>query len=330
MTLSWGIIGCGDVAEHKGGPALYRVGGSELVAVMRRRGDLAADFAKRHGAKRHYDKVEDLIADPEVNAVYVATPPNVHSEQTIMAARGGKHVLCEKPMAMNSEEAGDMIAACREAGVQLMIAYYRRRFDAVLKIKELIDSGSIGRPIKARLEVDSRYEAPVEEKAVWRFDPAIGGGGLLMDVGSHGIDLLHFWLGNVRETAAFIATVEHDIEVENSSSLILAFENSVQAVVTVNQNVDRSRSTLEVTGTEGRIALIGGLACRGVVFESDKGEKTFDLPPTDITHFGIVEDLVEAVRSGRENCVPGEEGVKTTKVLDAASRASARRCVVNV
>ncbi len=126
MNLRWGIIGCGNVAETKGGPALYGVEGSELVAVMSRSAEKGADFAQRHGARRHYTSVADLLSDDEVDAVYVATPPHLHAEQTVLAAEAGKHVLCEKPMALTVAECETMVAACRDAGVELWIAYYRR------------------------------------------------------------------------------------------------------------------------------------------------------------------------------------------------------------
>ena len=330
MVLSWGIIGCGDVAERKGGPALYQAADSELVAVMRRDKAKAAGFAERHGARRHYERVEDLLSDPEVNAAYVATPPHVHAEQTIQAAQAGKHVLCEKPMAMNVAEAEAMIRACAANGVQLMVAYYRRRFPSVLKIKELLHQEAIGRPIMADVQIAAGYSPPGTESKQWRMDPKIGGGGLLMDLGSHAVDLLHFWLGDVCDVAAFVDTVAYDVEVENSSSVILRFRNEAQATVRVNHNVGMRRNAIELVGTSGRIELLGGLACNGVALEASGETQTFDLPAPQPTHLGIVENLVASIRNGEPNCVTGEEGLKTTHVLAAAYESSARRCVVAV
>jgi len=131
MALQWGIIGCGNSADFKGGPALYNAAGSELVAVMRRDAEKAADFATRHGVKRHYCRVEDVLADEQVNAIYIATPPHLHAEQTIQTAQAGKHVLREKPMAMNVAECQRMIQACKEARGQLCVAYYRRYWSVI-------------------------------------------------------------------------------------------------------------------------------------------------------------------------------------------------------
>lgn len=142
--VRWGIIGCGDVTEVKSGPALQKVAGSELVAVMRRNGSLAEDYARRHGVAKWYDDANALIHDPDVNAIYVATPPGHHHEYTLMAAKAGKPVYVEKPMARNHGECLEMIAACEEAGVPLFVAYYRRGLPKFVQIKELLDSGVLG------------------------------------------------------------------------------------------------------------------------------------------------------------------------------------------
>ena len=125
-TIRWGIVGVGDVTEVKSGPALQKANNSELVAVMRRTGHLAKDYAQRHGVPKWYDDAEALIDDPDVDAVYVATPPSSHKEYTIMAAEAGKPVYVEKPMALNYAECQQMLDACRSAGVPLFVAYYRR------------------------------------------------------------------------------------------------------------------------------------------------------------------------------------------------------------
>src|SRR5687768_17696565 len=121
--IRWGIIGCGDVTEVKSGPALQNAEHSRLVAVMRRTGSLARDYAERHGVPRWYDDADALIGDPEVDAVYVATPPDSHKDYTLRAARAGKPVYVEKPMALNFAECQAMVQACRDAGVPLFVAF---------------------------------------------------------------------------------------------------------------------------------------------------------------------------------------------------------------
>ena len=136
--IGWGIIGCGDVTEVKSGPGFQKANNSELVAVMRRNDELAKDYARRHNVPRWYDDAEKLINDPDVNAVYVATPPSNHKQYTLMAAEAGKPIYVEKPMALNAKECSEMIEACKTAGVPLFVAYYRRALERFLKIKELI------------------------------------------------------------------------------------------------------------------------------------------------------------------------------------------------
>src|SRR6478672_8915623 len=142
--VRWGIIGCGNVTEVKSGPAFQKIENSELVAVMRRTGELAKDYAERHNVPKWYDDANLLINDPDIDAVYIATPPGAHKEYTIKAAKAGKIVYVEKPMARNVVECQEMIAACKEAGVPLYVAYYRRAQPRVLKIKELLEKNAIG------------------------------------------------------------------------------------------------------------------------------------------------------------------------------------------
>src|SRR6056297_2877555 len=174
--VKWGIIGCGDVTEKKSGPAFSRVPGSELVAVMRRDGAKAEDYARRHGVPRWYDRSEDLINDPEVNAVYVATPPAFHRDFTLQVATAGKPIYVEKPMALNSVQCDEMVAACRQAGVPLFVAYYRRALPRFLKIRELVESGVLGTIDSFRILLRKPpSQADLEHRPSWRVDPTIAG-----------------------------------------------------------------------------------------------------------------------------------------------------------
>src|SRR5882672_3909851 len=156
-VVRWGIIGCGDVTEVKSGPALQRATGSALVAVMRRDRAKAEDYARRHGVARAYDDAAALIADPEVDAVYVATPPSSHQDYALAAAQAGKPVYVEKPMARSHAECRSMIDGCARADVPLFVAYYRRALPRFLKVKQLIDDGALG---EVRLVNVSLWQPP--------------------------------------------------------------------------------------------------------------------------------------------------------------------------
>jgi predicted dehydrogenase len=325
--VCWGIIGCGDVAENKGGPALYNVERSRLVAVMSRREAKARDFAHRHGASRCYSKVEDLLEDEEVNAVYVATPPSSHLAITAMAAQAGKHVLVEKPMAMTPDECKTMVEVCRESGVHLMVAYYRRFFPVVERIKRLIENGAIGQIVRARAQTASVYSPREDGERAWLKDPAIAGGGFLTDVGTHRLDLLIHILGRPREVAAFVDVHTLDIDVDDSSSLIIRFENGVHATAEFNWNIGTPIDEFEVCGTEGR------LVCRGMdagelELISEYGKKVFSFPAPRITHLHLVNHYVQYLLSETSNQLlesSGEEGMITTSLTEAAYLSSRQK-----
>jgi predicted dehydrogenase len=196
-TVNWGIIGCGDVTEHKSGPAFNLIEGSKLVAVMRRNATKAMDYAQRHNVPKWYTCVDDLIKDPDVNAIYVATPPDTHAKYTIAALNAGKPVYVEKPMALNFQQCQEMIAASEKNKQPLFVAYYRRALPGFLRVKELIDDGAIG---DIRLINISLYQAPKEQDfepadLPWRVDPEIAGGGYFFDLASHQLDYLDFLFG---------------------------------------------------------------------------------------------------------------------------------------
>ncbi|MCK4590577.1 MAG: Gfo/Idh/MocA family oxidoreductase [Candidatus Latescibacteria bacterium] len=322
MTLRWGIIGCGDVAEHKGGPALYGVEGSELVAVMRRDAAKAEDFARKHRAKRWYSNAEDLLNDPEINAIYVATPVHLHHTYTIQAAEAGKHVLCEKPMALNARQCREMIAACRESEVKLTIAYYRRTYSIVQKMKRLLEKGTIGEPMLMRINLTGYYNPP-DPNALgeWRTDPKVAGGGVMFDVGSHRLDVMVYLFGEVEKVSAFTETLHCGYRVEDSAVLSMKLANGMHGVANFNWNVGNSSDEFEIYGTEGKI-LARPLEGGHLEIYRGKQLKVFELPPPKITHWGLVENLVQAVDQEIPLICSGEDGVKTNLIMEAAYRSA--------
>jgi predicted dehydrogenase len=200
-TIKWGIIGVGDVCEVKSGPALQNVEGSELVAVMRRNAELAEDFAKRHGVPKWYSDADDLINDPEVNAIYIATPPSTHQYYALKAAAASKIVYVEKPMALTFAETHAMIEACKSANVPLYVAFYRRALPNFLKIKELLSEKVIGDVRFVNISLYQALKASlVGGSAVennWRSQPEIAGGGYFHDLACHQLDALDYLFGPI-------------------------------------------------------------------------------------------------------------------------------------
>lgn len=306
-TIRWGILGCGDVAEKKGGPALYKAAGSTLVAVMRRDREKAEDFARRHGAQRAYDTVEGLLADPDVDAVYIATPPHLHCEQTLLAAAAGKHVLVEKPMALDPTECANMIAACTQAGVSLNVAYYRRFWPKFQAVKSLLDSGAIGTPLGARLLLCTRAAS-----SGWRVDPQLAGGGHVVDVGSHRLDMLLFLLGDVVEVQSFAANRLRHHAAENDSVFILRFAQGVVASAGFHFHTQPPRDVLEIFGSEGTLTLD---SFDSPTFTVNGVEHRYETPSP--THLPLVQALVDSYRGTGLAPVPGDEGAKATTILSS-------------
>ncbi len=198
--IRWGIIGCGDVTEVKSGPAFNKVNQSKLVAVMRRNGAKAADYAQRHHVPKWYDDADQLINDPEVNAIYIATPPLSHEAYTIQALKAGKPVYVEKPMTLDAASAQRMTDTANKLKVKLCVAHYRRAQPMFLKIKALLDTHLIGDVRFVRLKMLQSPNPALVAKTTdnWRINPAISGGGLFHDLAPHQLDLMTYYFGAVR------------------------------------------------------------------------------------------------------------------------------------
>ena len=201
--VRWGILGCGNVCEVKSGPPLYKIEGSKLVAVMRRDLSLAKDFAHRHGVPKAYDNAEDVLKDPEVNAVYIATPPGTHLELAKLVAKYGKACYVEKPMARNLKETEELCNAFKEAKLPLYAAYYRRGQERFRYAREIVLSGKIGTVTSVIYKYcnNTHENGALAAASVggphppWRWNPEISGGGLIMDVGCHTLDIIDFIVG---------------------------------------------------------------------------------------------------------------------------------------
>lgn len=317
MAVRWGILGCGDVAEKKGGPALYKAEGSELVAVMRRDREKAQDFARRHGARRAYDHAEHLLADPEVDAVYIATPPHLHCEQTLAAARAGKHILVEKPMALNAAECDTMIAACRDAGVHLHVAYYRRFYPKFIAARKLVRENAIGEILGARLTMCAMSSA-----GGWRVQPEISGGGHFVDVGSHRIDMLIHLLGDVAEMSGYAENRLRHHAAENDVVLSLRMASGALVSAGFHFHTRPAQDALEIYGSEGTLSLdpFDGESLNLRSGEG-RGETHRWLTPSPV-HLPFVQalaDIYNGVAPPDAEHVTGEEGAKATRVMEAVS-----------
>ena len=255
-SLRWALIGAGDIVRKRVAPALIEAPHSELVAVSRARGELAAAFAAEVGARRWYRQWQDLVTDADVESVYVATPVYLHAAQTVAAAEAGKHVLCEKPMAMTAAECDRMIAACRAHGVTLGIAYYRRFYPAIVRVKEIIASGEIGQPVFAQLNAFEYFNPGPDHPRAWLLQPSVAGGGPMMDFGCHRIEVLLNLFGcTVGQAVGLSANVVFERQVEDTAAVLLRFDRGPCAAVAVTHASRARYDTLQVFGTRGAISV---------------------------------------------------------------------------
>jgi len=314
--VRWGIIGCGDVTEVKSGPAFARLPGSSLTAVMRRDAAKACDYAERHGVPRWTGDADEVLLADDVDAVYVATPPSSHAEYVLRAAAAGKPVYVEKPMAASAAEAEAMVAACASAGVPLFVAYYRRALPRFELVRERIASGAIGEPRLVAL--DLHVAAPASADGVgWRWDPAVAGGGMVMDLGSHALDLLDHWLGPVDTVHALQAVRLGWSSVEDQVVAVLGLSSGVQGTAMWGFNGASTRDSMTVFGSEGSVSV--PLLTEGpVTLESERGAREERAVPHP-TH--VQEPLIATVVDellGRGPACPstGASALRTQRVLD--------------
>lgn len=336
MSIVWGILGAGKIAERQMLTAIQQTPGQRLVAVMKRDLVQARTFAEQHGVPRAYDNSADLLADPEVSAVYVATPPHLHAENTRQAAEAGKHVLCEKPLALNSIEAQQMIDVCRINGVQLMVCYYQRFNTRHQQIKALLTDGAIGQVTAARFNF-SDYFPPTP--GYWHHTPTISGGGPLMDLGIHCIDLLRYFCGEVVEVTALIDTLAAESPVEDTATLLLKLRSGAQAVITSHwstANFEPQQSNgLEINGTLGTIqaAPLSAKDSSGSLrLITAAGVQDFGVAPGGMRpHVALIEDFARAISCGNPSPISGEEGLQGLRVVEAAyqSARTGRRILID-
>ena len=259
---------------------------------MRRNGDLAADYARRNQVPRWYDDADELINDPEVDAVYVATPPDSHREYAVRVARAGKPVYVEKPMARTAQECEEMISACDQAGVDLFVAYYRRAMPRFVTVKEILEQGRIG----ALRSVSIRNERPAPVGAGdegWRVDPEISGGGHFVDLGSHTLDLLDWLLGPVTYAAGVATNRGGRYRAEDLVTGVFEFGSGVEGVGTWNFDSFQAKDEIEIIGTAGELRF-SCFAEDPLRLLTARGEEHISAPYPETVQLPLIQAVVDA------------------------------------
>lgn len=253
-TIKWGIIGCGNVTEVKSGPAYKLTDGFELLAVMRRDLDKLKDYAKRHNIKKYYTNPDDLINDPEVDAVYIATPPDTHKLYALKVAEAGKICCIEKPMTPSYADSLVVYNTFNEKQIPLFVAYYRRSLPRFLKIKEWLKN----KEIEEVRHITWHYSKPasdldLSETYNWRTDSEIAPGGYFDDLASHGIDLFNFLLGDIKEAKGISLNQHKNYSSKDAITACWLHNNNITGSGTWNFDCHDSIDKVTIYGSDGRI-----------------------------------------------------------------------------
>lgn len=319
--VKWGIIGCGEVAEKKSGPAFQKVEHSELVAVMRRNTAKAQDFAKRHAVPFFYDTAEELLKHKDINAIYIATPPSSHLRYALKALKAGKNVYLEKPMALTFREAQRISDAVKRSSSKLTVAHYRRMLPAFRKVKELLVQNAIGKVIFADIQIlqsrNSTIIAHTDDN--WRLNPEVSGGGYFYDLAPHQLDLMYWYFGSFDKIVGFSNSNSGDKLVEDTVNGIISFDNGVhfRGVWNFSSSEENQKEECAIYGTEGSIRF--SFYGETVRMETKKGECVFDFRNPKHVQQPMIAAVTDYFMGKRDNPCTAEEGVDIMLALEKLS-----------
>ncbi len=314
-TIRWGIIGCGNVTEVKSGPGLQKATNSALVAVMRRNGALAQDYAARHNVPKWYTDAQALIDDPEVDAVYIATPPNAHKAYTLAVAKAGKPVYVEKPMALDFAECQAMIDACQQANVPLWVAYYRRRLPRFLKVKELIETGAIGAPRTVTVTFYRKWRPADPHNLPWRVLPEIAGGGLFVDLAAHTLDYLDYFLGPIQSVQGYATNQAGYYPAEDVVAGSFVFASGVYGTGIWSFSSYTNLDQTEIVGDKGKLTFTS-FTTDPIVLTTADGVTEFPIDNPPHIQQPLIQTIVDELNGMGQCPSTGESGARTSWVMD--------------
>lgn len=321
--VRWGILGVGDVCEVKSAPAMNKIEHSSLVAVMRRTGEKARDYAERHQVPKWYDNADELINDPGINTIYIATPPNAHEQLTQKAFAAGKPVYVEKPMARTSLECQSMIAASMKADLPLFVAYYRRALPNFLKIKELVDSSVIGdvRLVNIQLHKPKEPDLVANTDNNWRVKPEIAGGGYFYDLASHQLDFLDYLLGPVDAATGIAGNQSGQYEANDIVTGSFRFKNGVMGTgswcFTGGDSSDIDQTT--IVGSKGQITYPTFDGSYVVLDTDQNGRERFEFEHPKHIQQPLIQSVVNDLLGTGECPSTGVSGARTNWVMEQIS-----------
>jgi predicted dehydrogenase len=315
----WGMIGCGNVTEIKSGPAFYKTENSSLIAVMCRHIDSARNYATRHNIPYYYDDADQIISNPLINAVYIATPVKFHAPYAIHAMEAGKAVYLEKPMALNYKQCLDLKEVSDKTGSKLFVAYYRRSLDYFLKIKELIAENQIGDIIDVSLTLHNptRQEDYNSKKLPWRVMPEISGGGYFYDLACHQIDIMQFLLGQITIAEGYAENIAGLYPAEDTVHAKWILKSGVKGIGSWSFicNEKDKQDKIILTGTKGRIEF-STFNFTPIVLEVDHTIRTFDMKPPIHIQMPFIKTIINELTGRGVSDANLESAINTNRIME--------------
>ena len=346
MKVKWGVIGACGIADRRTIPeGIIPAKNAKLVALMDINKERLKEIAKKYKNVRCYTKEEDILKDREVEAVYIATPTYLHHKQVLLAARAKKDILLEKPIAMNLNQAEEIISICKENKAKLTLGYMMRYHSYHRKIKEMLEEGKLGKLIMGRAQLTCWYP-PI--KGAWRQELSLGGGGSLIDMGTHCIDLLEMLMGKVVEVCSYTGNLVQDYPVEDTAVVLLKFETGALGVIDNHFNIPdaSSENRLEIYGSKGSILAKGtiGQDSSGYMVQRIEKEKKgykaeqkreeikeeeINLNPVNM-YQSEIEDFSRCILEDSQPSFKGEDGLRNLKIILAAYESAKKGKVIKV
>ena len=319
MTINWGIIGCGDVNEKKSGPAFGNVPNSKLIGVMRRNGAKAKDFAERHNVPNWYDNADDLIANPEINAIYIATPPKYHEEYALQAIAAGKNVYVEKPMSTTVAACERMAAAADAKGVKLVVAHYRRQLPLYIGVKKMLEEGAIGAIRYVRLTILQPIKPTIiaNSETFWRVDPLLAGGGLFYDLAPHQLDLVYYFFGKPKHYYGFATNQAGLYAAEDIVTGVILLENDVffNGIWCFSVADGLQNDLCEIEGAKGRLSF-HLYSDKATLYKEGKEEIINYQHPTFVQQ-PMIEQVVQYFLGKADNPCPAADAIECMRIMES-------------
>jgi predicted dehydrogenase len=319
--IRWGIIGCGNVTEVKSGPAFSKVNNSSLHAVMRRNAEKAKDYAKRHSVQKWYDNASDLINDPAVNAIYIATPPSSHEKYTLESLQAGKPVYLEKPMALDAKSAQRIAEASKRTGVKLSIAHYRRQLPLFRKVKQLLDENRLGKVLAINLTLFQAHGAAQPLSSNWRLDPSVSGGGYFHDLAPHQLDLIYYFFKAPVIVKGVSLNQMGNYAADDAAACTMLFENGavLNGAWCFSVDASQERDKCEIIGTDGALEFSIFVMDKLILRTNDR-EETMTFESLPHVQQPMIEQVVKYFSGDAPNPCSGDDGHTVMWMLDEITR----------